>query len=133
MQNKPRITVMIVTNHPIMRDGLRLRVQQEPDMHVVCEAGDVAETIRDLRLCKPDIALIDLQLPRGAGLMVMNAIRAISPFTPLVVLTNYPGDVDTSPRCGQGATLVVSKTLAGEQVIGAIRQATSDTGGEMRE
>ena len=133
MQSQPKIAVMIVTNHPIMRDGLRLRVQQEPDMHVVCEAGDVVQTLRDFPLCKPDIALIDLQLPRGAGLMVTNAIRAISPLTPLVVLTNYPGDVDTSPHRGQGATLAVSKTLASEQVIGAIRQAISDTGGEMRE
>ena len=102
-------------------------------MRVVCEAGDVAQTIHDFRLCKPDIALIDLQLPRGAGLLAMNAIRAISPLTPVVVLTNYPGDVDTSPRSGQGATLVVSKTLASEQVIGAIRKAISDTGGVMRE
>jgi DNA-binding NarL/FixJ family response regulator len=126
MHNKRKIAVMVVTNQPIMQDGLRLRVEQEPDMHVVCETADVTQTIRDFRLCKPDIALIDLQLPRGAGLEVMNAIRAISPRTPLVVLTNYPGDIDTSPRSAEGPTLVVSKTLVSEQVIAAIRKGVTD-------
>jgi two-component system, NarL family, response regulator len=126
MQNQRKIAVMIVSNHPIMRDGLRLRVQQEPDMHVVCEPGDVKQTIYDLRRCRPDVALIDLQLPRGAGLLAMNAIRGISPQTPLVVLTNYPGDVDTSPRAAEGPTLVVSKTLVSEQVIDAIRAAVAE-------
>jgi DNA-binding NarL/FixJ family response regulator len=127
MHNKRKIAVMVVTNQPIMRDGLRLRVEQEPDMQVVCESVDLTQTIRDFRLRKPDIALIDLQLPRGAGLEVMNAIRAISPQTPLVVLTNYPGDVDTSPRSAQGPTLLVSKTFVSEQVIAAIRQAVGAT------
>lgn len=126
MQNERKIAVLIATNHPIMRDGLRLRVQQERDMYVLCESGDVEQTIRDFRLCRPDIALIDLQLPRGAGLLAMNALRAISPRTPLVVLTSYPGDVDTSPRSGAGPTLVVSRTLVSEQVITAIRTAVAD-------
>jgi DNA-binding NarL/FixJ family response regulator len=125
MQNERKIAVMILSNHPIMRDGLRLRVQREPDMYVVCESGDVKQTIHDLRLCKTDIALIDLQLPRGAGSLAMNAIRGISPQTPLVVLTNYPGDVDTSPRTGEGPTLVVSRTLVSAQVITAIRTAVA--------
>lgn len=94
-------------------------------MYVVCESGDVKQTIHDLRLCKTDIALIDLQLPRGAGSLAMNAIRGISPQTPLVVLTNYPGDVDTSPRTGAGPTLVVSRTLVSAQVITAIRTAVA--------
>ena len=94
-------------------------------MYVVCQTGDVERTLREFRLCKPDIALIDLQLPRGAGLLAMNAIRGIAPPTPLVVLTNYPGDVDTSPRAGEGPTIVVSRTLVSEQLISAIRTATS--------
>ena len=128
MQNERNIAVLIATNHPIMRDGLRLRVQQERDMYVVCESGDVEQTIGDFRLHKPDIALIDLQLPRGAGLLAMNAIRALSPQTPLVVLTNYPGDVDTSPRRSEGPTLVVSRTLVSEQITTAIRTAVADRG-----
>jgi two-component system, NarL family, response regulator len=123
MQNNRKTAVMIVSDHPIMRDGLRLRVQQERDLHVVCEANDVKQTIYTFRRYKPDIALIDLQSPRGAGLLAMNAIRGLSPQTPLVVLTNYPGDVDTSPRAGEGPTFAVSRTLVSEQIIAAIRAA----------
>jgi two-component system NarL family response regulator len=122
MQSKSVITVMIVTNHPIMREGLRLRVEQQPDMEVVCESDDPSQTLRDFRRCDPDVTLIDLQLPRGAGLQLMNAIRAISASTPLVMLANYPGEVDTSPRAGQGPTRVVYKNLASEQIILAIRE-----------
>ena len=129
MQAQPTIAVMIVTNHPIMRDGLRLRVEHESDMNVVCEAVDLSQTIRDFQRCRPQVVVIDLQLPRGAGLKAMNAIRKISPRTPLVVLANYPGEVDTSPRPNEGATEVVSKTYAGEQVILAIRKALADTPG----
>ena len=125
MQNKRKTGVMIVTNDPIMRDGLRLCVRREPDMYVVCESCGVAQTIRDFRLYKPDIALIDLQLPRGAGRRAVRAVRAISAQTPVVVLTNYPGDLDTSPRTGEGVTLIVSKTFVKEQVIDAIRKAVA--------
>jgi two-component system NarL family response regulator len=113
---------MIVTDHPIMRDGLRLRVQQESDMRVVCEASDLSQTVRDFHRCRPEVVVIDLQLPRGAGLSAMNAIRKIAPRTSLVVLANYPGEFATSSHPGEGATEVVSKIDAGEQVILAIRK-----------
>ena len=119
----PTIAVMIVTNHPIMGDGLRLRVQHEPDMRAVCVASDLHRALRELELHKPDVAVIDLQSPPGAALQAIKAIRRISPGTPLVILTDYPEEFDTSARTGEGATIAVSKTLASEQVILAIREA----------
>jgi DNA-binding NarL/FixJ family response regulator len=117
------ISVMIVTNHPIMREGLRLRVQQELDMHVVSEASDLPQILRDFIAFKPDVTLIDLQLPRGAALKAMSAIRALSPAAPLVALMSYPGEFDMLPRTGQGRILVVSKTSPSEEIVLAMRQA----------
>jgi DNA-binding NarL/FixJ family response regulator len=114
----PIIAVMIVTNHPIMGDGLRLRVQHEPDMRAVCVASDLARALRELELHRPDVAVIDLQSPPGAALQAIKAIRKVSPGTPVVILTDYPGDIDASLH-----TVAVSKTLASEQVIRAIRAA----------
>jgi two-component system, NarL family, response regulator len=125
MHTQPTIAVMIVTNHPIMRDGLRLRVQQEPDMRVVCEASDLAQALRDFDRFRPDVVVIDLQLPPGASLQVMHAIRQVSLATPLVVLTNYPGELDTPPRAGQAPVLVLSKTPTSKEVIIAIRTANT--------
>jgi DNA-binding NarL/FixJ family response regulator len=129
MHSQPTIAVMIVTNQPIMRDGLRLRVQQESDMRVACETSDLPQTVRDFHLCRPDVVVIDLQLPRGADLRIMTAIRKVSPGAPLVVLANYPDEIDTSPHAGEGATVMVSKTLVSEQLILAIRQAITATQG----
>jgi DNA-binding NarL/FixJ family response regulator len=128
MQAQSKIAVMIVCNHPIMRHGLRLQVQHEADMFVVCEACNLPQILRDFHRCRPDVVMIDLQSPRGADLRAVTSIRGLSPGTPLVVLADYPGEVEASHFTGQGATVVVSKILASEQIIRAIRKAISDTG-----
>ena len=60
--------VMIINNHPIMRVGLRLAIQREADLELVCEVADEAEALVQFELCHPDVVLIDLQLPQGSGL-----------------------------------------------------------------
>jgi DNA-binding NarL/FixJ family response regulator len=132
MHPKRRIAVMIVTDQQIMRDGLRLRIQQEADMCVVCEASDLSQTIRDLRLCRPEVVVIDLHSPQGVGQQAVRALRMISPGTPLVVLADYPGEVSIPPRVGESVTLIVPKMLANEQVIPAIRKGVSDSQGSNR-
>jgi DNA-binding NarL/FixJ family response regulator len=116
------IEVMIVTDHPIMQEGLRILVQQETDMCVVCEASDASRTLQDFNECDPDVVLIDLQLPRGAGSGLVNAIHRRSPSTPLVVLTSYPEETDHSTTPDEGRTLIISKDSAGAEVIPAIRE-----------
>jgi len=126
MQAQPRIAVMIVTDQPIMRDGLRLRIQQEADMLVVCEAGDLVQTLRDFHLCRPDVLVIDLQSPLGAR--AVKAMRGISPGTPWVLLTDDPQEVVARLR-NEGCIALVPKMLAKEQVIPAIRGAISESRG----
>jgi DNA-binding NarL/FixJ family response regulator len=122
MEPGSKIAVMIASDHPIMRDGLRLRIQQEGDMHVICEAGDLAEILHCLRSRKPDVVVLDLHLPRGVGARATNSIRVISPTMPLVVLVNYPGEAPESRPGARVATAAVSKISANEQIIPAIRR-----------
>jgi len=128
MQAQSKIAVMIVCNHPIMRHGLRLRVQHEADMFVACEACNPRQILGDFHRCRPDAVLIDLQSPRSADLRAITSIRELSPGIPVVVLADYPGEVEASHVTGRGATVVVSKILASEQIIRAIRKAMSDAG-----
>lgn len=115
---------MLSSNHPILREGLRLRVQQEPDMSVVSEADNLSQILRDILACKPDVALIDLDLPRNTGVAVIKAIHSISPATSLIALETYPGEFNpSSPGPGEGPVLVVSKTSSCDAVILSIRQA----------
>ena len=120
---------MIVTDHPIMRDGLRLRVQQETDMYVACIPSDLSQTLGDFQRCRPDVVVIDLHLHQGAGARAMNAISMMAPGTPLVILADSASEVDASRRADGGATVIVAKMLASEQIIPAIRKAIVATPG----
>ena len=78
---------------------------------------------------KPDVVVIDLHLPQGAGVRAMNARTTMSPRTPLVVLADYAGEADAAPGARAGATVIIAKLLASEQVIPAIRRAIATTQG----
>ena len=114
---------MIVNDHPIMRVGLRLAVQREPDLQLVCEVSDAAEAILQFERYHPDVVLIDLQLPHGSGLRAMEAIHALSPDAPVVVLTTFPGEADISPAGdAPGPIRYVSKAAPSEEIMAAVRE-----------
>jgi DNA-binding NarL/FixJ family response regulator len=114
---------MIVNDHPIMCVGLRLAVGREPDMELVCEAADAAEALKQFELCRPDVVLIDLQLPYGSGLRAIQAIRRIRPQTPIVVLTTFPGEADVPPGNAGGPIVYASKAARSEEIMTAVREA----------
>jgi DNA-binding NarL/FixJ family response regulator len=131
MQQQLKIAVMIASDHPIMRDGLRLCIQREADMWVVCEASDLAQIPRELRICRPHVVVIDLTQPRDAGLRAMNAIRNLSPEMPLVIFVSELEELDQSPGT-QGATVIVSRTRASQEIIPAIRKVIAQPQGAGR-
>jgi DNA-binding NarL/FixJ family response regulator len=121
MQQQLKIAVMIASDHPIMRDGLRLCIQREADMWVVCEASDLAQILREFRICRPHVVVIDLSQPRNAGLRAMNAIRNRQPEMPLVIFVSELEELGESPGT-QGATAIVSRIRASQEIIPAIRK-----------
>ena len=118
-----KIRILIADDHPVMRQGLRAILAQEPDMQVIGEAGDGAETIAKFKELRPEVTLIDLQMPKVDGLQAISAIRACEPGALLVVLTTYPGDARVNRALSLGATSYILKTATSDEIAAALRAA----------
>jgi DNA-binding NarL/FixJ family response regulator len=117
------IRVLIVDDHPVMRDGLRAAVDSEADMQVVGEAGNGAEALDAFRALRPDVTLMDLQMPVVDGLQAITAIREEFPLAAIVVLTTYPGDARVTRALTLGASSYLLKTARREEILDALRGA----------
>src|SRR3954453_23562892 len=117
------ISIVIADDHAVMRSGLKMLLEAEPDLEVVAEAGDVDETIRKLKAYKPAVLLLDLHMPGGPSLPFIPDMRAASPDTRIVVLTmqNSPGFVREALRAG--AIGYVTKEAADDELLEAVRLA----------
>jgi DNA-binding NarL/FixJ family response regulator len=117
------VRIVIADDHPVMREGLRCIIEQEGSMTVVAEAADGAEALAQFRLHRPDVTLIDLQMPNVDGLSAISAIRNECAEAPIVVLTTYPGDARVAQALSLGAMSYILKTSAGSDIVAAIRGA----------
>jgi len=81
--------VMIVDDHPIVRDGLKTYLSLQGDLEVVGEAADAAEALVEARASRPDLVLLDLRLAAGSGLAVLPALRALRPPPRVVILSSF--------------------------------------------
>ena len=127
------LAVMIVNDHPIMRDGLRLAVENEADMRVVCEVASQAEAIDQFNACKPDVVLIDLQGCSNPGFVAIRAIRHVSSATPIVVLTTFADQATRLRGLSLDHTICLSKTATPGEVLETLRTlATRAAPGEQR-
>lgn len=118
-----RLRILIADDHPLLRDGLRVAIEREPDMVVVGEADDGAQTIAMFTELRPDAVLMDLQMPNIDGLQAIAAIRALAPDAFVVVLTTYPGDVRAARAISLGAKSYILKISSRTEIIGALRMA----------
>lgn len=120
-----KIRILIADDHPVMRQGLRAMLEQESDMEVIGEANDGAQAIEHFHVLRPDVTLIDLQMPNVDGLQAITAIREFAPAALFVVLTTYPGDARVNRALSLGATSYILKTASSEEIAGALRGALS--------
>jgi DNA-binding NarL/FixJ family response regulator len=118
-----QIRILVADDHPVMREGLRCIIEQEDSLSVVAEAADGAEAIAQFRLHRPDVTLIDLQMPNVDGLSAIGAIRNECPDAPIVVLTTYPGDARVAQALALGAMSYMLKTSTSTDIVAAIRDA----------
>ncbi|HEY1831149.1 MAG TPA: response regulator transcription factor [Acidimicrobiales bacterium] len=117
------IRVVIADDHRVVRDGLHFLLSQEPDVEVVGEAEDGAQTLRVVAATSADVLLLDLYMPELDGHGVLAALRDIPHRPAVVVLTSATDDEHLVRAVQAGATSYLLKTAAAEDVIAAVRAA----------
>ena len=107
-----RIRLLIVDDHPIVRDGLvSILHEGEPDLEVVGEAGDGKEAVEAWRTLRPSVTIMDLQLPGQSGVEAIKAIRREDPEARILVLTTFDGDADIQRALEAGARGYLLKSV----------------------
>jgi DNA-binding NarL/FixJ family response regulator len=120
-----RIRVLAVDDHPVVRAGIAALLALEPDLAVVAEARDGAEAVAQYEARRPDVVLMDLQMPTLGGVAATRAIRARDPAARIVALTTYEGDADIQAALGAGACAYLLKDALVDQLAAAIRAAAA--------
>lgn len=115
------IRIMIADDHPILRDGVAALLAGEPDMLLVGEASDGAEAVRSYGALRPDVTLMDLQMPGMGGVAAIRTIRAQYPRARILVLTTYDGDVQAAEALRAGAAGFLLKTALRRELLDTIR------------
>lgn len=122
MENTPKINVLVVDDHPIVRVGIVAIINGKSDMTVVAQCGTGEEAVELFERHQPDIALMDLRLPKMSGVEAIRTIRMRHPKACFVVLTTYEGDEDIYQALEAGARAYVIKGMPHEMLIDALRR-----------
>ena len=115
------IRILTVDDHPLLRKGVRALVNEEPDMKLVAEASNGEEAVEKFRLDRPDVTLMDLQMPGLNGIEAMNRIRCEFPEARIIVLTTYEGDAQILRALRAGARGYVLKGHMHRELLDTIR------------
>jgi DNA-binding NarL/FixJ family response regulator len=115
------IRILTVDDHPLIREGIGRLVEREPDMQIVAEADNGRDAIRQFRTHRPDITLMDLQMPEMSGLDAIISIRSEFAAARIIVLTTYPGDVQALRALKAGAKAYLLKTTLNNELRQNIR------------
>ncbi len=121
MATARQIKILTVDDHPILREGIASIIQGEKDMVVVGEASNGREAIEVFRSKRPDVTLMDLQMPDVNGIAAIAAIRQEHPQARIIVLTTYEGDVLARRALKAGATGYILKDMIRTELLEAIR------------
>ncbi len=117
------IRVLVVDDHPVVRDGLRGVLEGDPDFTVVGEAGDGAAALERVASGDVDVVLMDLRMPRMGGVEAIAALATQAPTVRVLVLTTYDTDSDVLAAIEAGATGYLLKDAPREELLRAVRAA----------
>ena len=132
MSSEEPITIILVDDHAVVREGLRTYLGPEPDIDVVGEASNGREAVRLAEEVVPDVALVDLVMPDPSpgpagpmdGIAAIRELKRVSPHTQVIVLTSYTEDEKIFPAVRAGALSYLLKDVSAEDLARAIRAAS---------
>jgi DNA-binding NarL/FixJ family response regulator len=115
------IRILAVDDHPILREGIRALIVNHPDLSLVAEASNGRDAIQQYRTHRPNVTLMDLQMPEMSGIEAITAIRSEFPSARIIVLTTFAGDMLAQRALRAGALAYVLKGLVRKELLDTIR------------
>jgi two-component system NarL family response regulator len=119
------LRVLIVDDHPVVREGLRAVLEVRAGCVVVGEAADGREGIEQYERLRPDVAIVDIRLPGVGGIEVIAAILRLDPDARIVAMTSYSGDVELRRALDAGALGLLLKGAPGAELAHAVRRVAA--------
>lgn len=116
-----KIKVLIADDHAVVREGTRQILEQEPDLEVVAEAGDGEEATKLAGIHKPDVAIIDVAMPKVDGIAATKQIKALYPNITVLILSAYDDDQFVFSLLEAGAAGYLLKSVRGRELVDAVR------------
>ena len=120
--NKARIQIVVADDHPIVREGIVANLKQHRDMKVVAEGSDGDEALALIKRHLPDVALLDLRMPRMDGLAVLAEVNALHLQTKVIVMTTFENQEDIQQAMKAGARAYLLKDCSQQTLLDAIRR-----------
>ncbi len=122
------IRVALVDDHMLVREGLREILRAEEDFAVVAEAGDSASAVAAVAAEKPDVVLLDVEIPGDEVTTTVRKMQAVSPATRVIILSMYDGPLLVQSLLGMGVKGYLLKTVTRLELVAAIRSVCADEG-----
>jgi len=122
---RDKLTVLIADDHPLVREALRQALDDEQDIELVAEASDGEEAVKFASELKPNVAVMDIVMPKLNGIEATRKIKEVAPDTAILILTAYDDDEYVLGLLDAGAAGYLLKSARGRDLVGAIRAIRS--------
>jgi len=120
------LKILIVDDHQVVRRGLQMTIDAEKDMRVIAEASNGTQVLDAIKKHKPDVVLMDLQMPEMNGVDALKQTRPEYPNLPILILTTFTDDAHVYAALRAGASGFLLKEMSGDDLVAAIRGAAQD-------